>query len=269
MSLLELQLDGKNLTDDGLAEVARGFEDVLTSTNGVFYTKLQILNISGNDLTVQALAELSKSLRAASNDLEELDLSANRISIATPKDAIQWESFLMALEDCNKLRRLSLEGNDLGGSLPFEILARVYSLQCQRNAAARWHAPSFEIVSDGNTTVNDKLRSLSLDFNRTDSPLGFGDRGLPSITNIILTNTSMTDHGALFLSYVLEHHAGAPDMDEAECGIDFLSNDRRGSVGTKILRHASNMPEDTTDPTPVPSENGHRPDIPSVIPSSR
>lgn len=222
------------------------------------------MNISGNDLTVRALAELSSSLQAAANDLEDLDLSNNRISVTTSEDGLQWEKFLMALEKCNKLRRLNFEGNNFTGSLAFEILAKVYSRQCQRNAAVRWHASDFtlkELISEG-------IQALRLDSSDSDSSMALGDRGLPSVGNINFANTSMTDSGALFLSYVLELRVVRPDMEDAECGIDYLPNAQLGPIGTKILKHGSNFYEESGDPASNYAER-FRPEKPSIIPSSR
>lgn len=251
-------------------EVANGFEDVLASINGACHTRLQILNISGNDLTVRALSALSKTLRAASNDLEDLNLSGNKISVKSPDDAIQWESFLMALEDCCKLRRLNLEGNYLDGSLPFEILARSYARQCRRNATARWHSPSSEGSFSAVTALSDGLGGLAIESDELSRTRHPGHRGLPSINTIVLANTAINDQGALFLTDVLEHHVSGMDLDDMECGIEFLPNEQLGTVGTKILKHASNVYDDVPE-TVVPAavENGLRPEIPSIIPSSR
>jgi len=261
-SLLELQLDGKNLTDDGLIEVAKGFENVLISTNGVFHTRLQVLNISSNNLTVKALAALAASLRAASNDLEDLDLSGNSVSVVTTDDAMQWETFLMALEDCHKLRRLNLDGNNLNGSLPFETLTRTYAMQCRRNASARWHLPPFDNQASATSGLDGEFKNLAV--------IQSENRGLPGINNIILTNTAMTDQGALFLTYILEHHVGGTNLDDVECSIDFMPNEQLGPVGTKILKHASNMYDDGPGTVlAAASENVFRSDIPTIIPSSR
>lgn len=243
-------------------EVAQGFEDVLVSANGVFHTRLQILNISGNNLTVRGLAALATSLRAASNDLEDLDLSRNSISVVTPGEAIQWAEFLMSLEDCHKLRRLNLAGNNLVGSLPFEILAKTYAVQCRRNASARWHLPSFNHEYNSTPALDTEFAELAVTQPE--------HCGLPSINHIILNNTAMTDQGALFLTYILEHHVGGTDPDDVDCGIDFMPNEQLGQVGVKILKHASNMYDDEPGTVlPTAGESGYRSDIPSIIPSSR
>ena len=60
------------------------------------------------------------------NDLKDLDLSRNEIRVDTDSDALAWERFLSAFENCTTLRRLDLSGNPLGPR-GLEIFMRAYA----------------------------------------------------------------------------------------------------------------------------------------------
>lgn len=103
-----------------------------------------------------------------------------------------------------------------------------------------------------------------------ESPLMYATtRGLRSVPYIVLSNSEMTEAGALHLSYVLEiHHlperlltrvphakAGAPTQqllsyDESQCrGIIYLPNPLLGSAGSKVLELAEKMRDGYLDYT--------------------
>lgn len=96
-------------------------------------------------------------------------------------------------------------------------------------------------------------------LSQPESPLIYATtRGLRSVPYIVLSNSEMTEAGALYLSYILEvHHcpqslltrvphakAGAPTQqllsyDESQCrGIIYLPNPLLGSAGRKVLELA-------------------------------
>lgn len=90
--------------------------------------RLEELSLAFNAITAHGLKALREPVKLALNDLRDLDLSRNRISVATDEDALAWEDFLSVLKACTVLRRLDLSGNPLG-SRAFEILMRVYARQ--------------------------------------------------------------------------------------------------------------------------------------------
>ena len=87
---------------------------------------MEELDLADNDLTAQCLIPLSAVIRLGAEDLQDIDLSNNKISVLTDDDVIAWESFLTSLKDCSVLRRLDLSGNPLGPRA-FEVLVRAYS----------------------------------------------------------------------------------------------------------------------------------------------
>lgn len=87
---------------------------------------LEELCLKDNGLTVASLSGLTSVMDLVRNDLKDLDLSDNAISVNDPDDVIPWEGFLQSLSKCCVLRRLDLSGNQLG-TKAFEVLARVYA----------------------------------------------------------------------------------------------------------------------------------------------
>lgn len=123
---VELHIAGKNLGDDGFAEVVSG---LLTAMNGRCgappTTKLEELDVAGNSLTTASLARLADVIHHAAGDLKDLCLADNGIKVDTNEQAAEWEEFLKSFGRCEVLRRLDLSGNEMG-MRGFEILNRVY-----------------------------------------------------------------------------------------------------------------------------------------------
>ena len=87
--------------------------------------KLEELCFKGNQLTAQSLLALSQVVKLAANELRDLDLSDNLISIKTSEEAAAWEILLIAFSGCCVIRRIDFSGNPMGPRA-FEVLARVY-----------------------------------------------------------------------------------------------------------------------------------------------
>ena len=125
--MVEIDLRSKNLTDRGFAELSEGLTKALQHNEPLgSIVLLEELCLKANKLTVISLEHLTPIIELVANDLRDLDLSDNLISINDPDDVLSWESFLTALSRCCVLRRLDLSGNDLG-TKGFEVLARVYA----------------------------------------------------------------------------------------------------------------------------------------------
>lgn len=123
---VDLDVSGKLLTDDGFVEVTEALvKSIQYRDEHGQVVKLEELCLKGNELTASSLKPLAKVVALAADDLRDLDLSENRISITTSDDAAAWEDFLEALANCCVLRRIDFSGNNLG-SKAFEVLARVY-----------------------------------------------------------------------------------------------------------------------------------------------
>ncbi|KAI9654437.1 MAG: hypothetical protein M1831_005403 [Alyxoria varia] len=262
ISPLELNLEGKNLTDEGLSELAKGLLEALNT--GIVH--LQILHINQNGLTARSLAELAPCIRAAAEDLEDLDLSGNHITIKTIHDEDRWEYFLESFRYCGAIRRLDLSNNEMGDSRAFEILSRVYLRQF-RATKLTWEK---EITLGAKSPIFEEGYSLdkqvaALSVRDENIPQGtpsskskrdmhdFGARGLPAIPFIGLTNVSMKDGDTLFLSGVFQRHrwmqskvlmnqwGRAAPGGPAASRIALESNNFQ-ATGNKMLRLAETVP---------------------------
>lgn len=123
---MEIDVSGRNLTDEGLLEIANAL-----TKSAVFHDEhgkvvvLEELGLKGNQLTAGSLWALSRVVALSTHALRDLDLSDNLISIVTIEETAAWEVFLESFSACCALRRIDLSGNPLGPQA-FEILARVY-----------------------------------------------------------------------------------------------------------------------------------------------
>ena len=264
-SPLEINLEGKNLTDEGLFEVARGLEDALTFQDGSVQTRLLGLNVSQNALSVKSLSELAPSLEAAAPHLEDLDISGNSVVVETDDDSRHWETFLRSFRRCTAVKKLNLAGSNLSGSKAFEVLARVYSEQYAFNIAA-WEGSDFtgpiderpvgeELVSSVSVlTIKDNHNGFPPSSPQTKpSFFPFEGYGLPRVRNLDLSNTNMTDHGALFLSYVIDRHRwfqtavcqhgwGLPQNGVETSMIVSLPNEKMSTLGARLIALVEAVP---------------------------
>ena len=117
------------MTDEGFAEVASALVESLNYDGDQGrVVRLEELCLTNNRLSVTSLQALSPIIRLACNDLRDLDLSGNNITINTEAQVAIWEDFLMSFSPCCSLRRLDLSRNALG-TRAFEVLTRVYAKQ--------------------------------------------------------------------------------------------------------------------------------------------
>ena len=125
--VVEIDLRSKQLTDAGLIEVTTALAKSTqhTSPQGKVVL-LEELCLKDNGLTVASLSGLTSCMHLICDDLRDLDLSENSISVNDPDDVLLWEAFLQSLSQCSVLRRLDLSGNELG-TKAFEVLARLYA----------------------------------------------------------------------------------------------------------------------------------------------
>lgn len=268
-----LDLDGKSLTDEGCLAMIEGLEETLETHGGVSANKLEELHLRGNRLTTTSLRALAHVIELARFELVDIDLSDNNISVKTDEDANNWESFLKAFRGCRLLRRIDLSGNKLDGPRPFEILDRVYSKQPPVDPTqledAGGYANGFESGIDSNSDVaelTNRARDISI-TSPTDDPPTANDgmsagtvlkrrEGLRAVPYIILSDTAMTDAGALFFSYMIERHfypqqlmcslrpgPQAAQLDEYRqrnhCwGLVYLPNENLTETGLRLLGKA-------------------------------
>jgi len=220
---LELSLQGKNLTDEGLRAVAAGLEEALRLEDGSSSHRLIELNLSNNSLTIESLAALSTVISLAAYDIRDLDLSHNNIRVTTKGEATKWEEFLNSFRYCRVLRRIDLSDSDLSGSVAFEVLTRVYFKHSpvdptDLESPEDWYITT-ELPVDDNVSPSTKRKQLldlsKLSISKADehsiATLSAGTVlkrrcGLRSVPYIILSHTNMDDAGALHLSYILSQH---------------------------------------------------------------
>lgn len=117
------------MTDEGFAEVASALVESLNYDGDQGrIVRLEELCLTNNRLSATSLQALSPIIRLASNDLRDLDLSGNSITINTEAEVAIWEDFLMSFSSCCLLRRIDLSRNAWGPRV-FEVMIRVYAKQ--------------------------------------------------------------------------------------------------------------------------------------------
>ncbi|WEW60666.1 hypothetical protein PRK78_006153 [Emydomyces testavorans] len=125
---IELDLTGKLLTDEGLAEVADALMECIlfqdeNHPHGV--VRLTELSVKGNSLTVAAMEKLAPVVRLSNFTLMKLDISGNEINITNKAQRCNWRTFLKSFEGCFMLKSIDLSGNNLG-SAGFDGIAEAY-----------------------------------------------------------------------------------------------------------------------------------------------
>ncbi|KAI9838347.1 MAG: hypothetical protein M1819_005615 [Sarea resinae] len=181
---LELNADGRKLTDEGVNELAAGLQQALTFPESQKFVILEELHLAENSMTVFALDGLADVVRLAALDLKDLDLSGNDIKIETNKEAEIWETFLRSFRDSRVLRRLDLGNNPLGPRA-FEILARVY---------AKEESVAVSVFEDLRLEVETaKLETNSIVSSQPkESPVVIGKRRKSSVSEAIQAMTFIT-----------------------------------------------------------------------------
>ncbi|KAI9825399.1 MAG: hypothetical protein M1832_001129 [Thelocarpon impressellum] len=252
---IELHASGKRLGDEGLLAVVEGLRKALSCRDGPVTSRLEELGLSGNELTASSMRHLGGVIKLAADDLKDVDLSCNQITVATDEQATAWESFLRSFRKSSVLRRLDLSGNALG-SRAFEILARVYTREAPLDMSEVTPAEDEGGLQNG--------MEASLSPTSPHAPVANPERyavtrGIRSIPYIVLSDVAMTDTCALHLSVVLARHhllrdllARVPsaktglaaqhlDVYDAHSGcqgIVYLPNDTLGGAGMRVLELA-------------------------------
>ncbi|KAL9097169.1 MAG: hypothetical protein Q9165_000596 [Trypethelium subeluteriae] len=220
---LELDISGRKIDDEGLLEIISALDEVARDDGLGCCNKLEELNFSQNRFTTKSLAQLASVIRSAQFDLQVLDVSYNEISVKTDDEAQEWEAFLESFRHCYCLRRIDFSGNDLSGPRAFEVLARVYGRQIPADPAdLRIMSASVISVAESETAnILDKTKALSVEESTPESrsrvmsssrqSLSQGTYltrrcGLRSVPYLIFRDVSLTNAGALFLSYLVQHH---------------------------------------------------------------
>lgn len=213
------------------------------------------------------MPDLASFLRLTAEDLEELDLSHNKITITTA-DTQSWEEFLDSLTTCSALKKLQLSGNNIGGQASFEIFAKVYTRQ-YKDCLNSMRLSNLDIEAsrdkdaDGAASLDDKMINLALvetNGTRTASTcptsitVSSRLRGLAVIHTISLSDASITNAASLWLSYILEAQTRirhtlarlAEDVDAPADGgpssIIYLPDKTLSATAEKMLSHFAIKP---------------------------
>lgn len=265
---MELLLANKALTDGGWEEAARGLAEALSNEDPTARTRLATLNLSGNSLTTHSLPDLANIVRLSSDGLQELDLSGNNINVTTDEEAHQWKLFLDSLTNNSTLQLLNLSGNDLSGSLAWEIFAKCFADQFVQNHKALEHlADDADNLEDGTVEVATSMQNTAVSDDESGVPNSMNSanlvRGLPAVTSINLQRVNLMDAGAMWLSYSSGKHKWVQHRlttkhthSTRTAGIDYTLNEKLSTVGRKLLKYAEAVSYDpmaTMPPVPVHS----------------
>ncbi|KAA8649737.1 hypothetical protein EYZ11_009638 [Aspergillus tanneri] len=240
---LEIDVSGKELANEGLAQFiddlieCSKYRDA-DHTEGL--AKVTEIHLSGNKLTAQSLVKLGDVVALNSGELREFDLSNNDIQINTPEEKESWYKFLNSFSNCYMLKKLDLGSNPLGPA-GMEILARVYIksdldfLEDDADIIIGPKSDEEEVLADGIEALKIKagkdhdgqksgcckksphkgkflkqssrihVVSATAKANTPTELKRFAcTRGLRSIPYLILSNTSITNGGAVHLASMLE-----------------------------------------------------------------
>lgn len=239
------------MTDEGIHDISRGLEEALIQAQHEGRPTLNILKLSGNTLTCDSLYEISASVRLAAEEIQEIDLSNNEISVTTVEDAKQFSAFLQTLRHCKALKIINLSGNNLSGSLAWEAFARTYAAHFTDNKdvldrlADDFDGTDMNKISGGLTNLEIQRRDSAHEDSLQHGSLVVG---LPSIATFNIGNVNLTDSGALWLSSCIGKHNWVQDrlrqsqynqhLAPVHSGFTLLPNDKLSSTGLKLLKQA-------------------------------
>ncbi|RJE18917.1 leucine rich repeat protein [Aspergillus sclerotialis] len=126
--ILELDISGKKLTDDGLAlfiDDLIGCIKFRDNDHPDGAAKVTELLLHGNELTTASLPKIAEVVALSAGDLREFNISMNNIQVNTPEEKLIWQMFLESFNNCYLLKKLDFGDNRLG-TAGMEILARVF-----------------------------------------------------------------------------------------------------------------------------------------------
>ena len=176
--MIELDVSGKDLTDEGFFEVASALVGAITYDGDQGrVARLEELCLRSNRLTIASLQALAPVIQVSCCDLRDLDISDNQITISSDADVAIWEDFVTSFRKCCVLRRIDLSGNALGDRA-FEVMLRVYAKEEPLNFASPSDLVEAHHEEQSSTTeigsVTRKTKKLSLGSNSGDNT---GDEG--------------------------------------------------------------------------------------------
>lgn len=209
-------------------------------------------------------------------------MSSNNISVRSDEEAHQWESFLESFRDCRVLRLIDFSTNDLSSHRALEILARVY-FKHPAVDPSEFNNITIEPDDDGEVDTNELSRH-SLDTQTSfpeydlSKPMILKRRcGLRAVPYLILNDCSMTEPGALHLSYIISQHyypqhllsqvepaPVARALDELDhhshCwGLVYVPNETLTDNGARLLSLAEDKRKELSDSFTTPDDASEGP----------
>lgn len=218
-------MTGRLIGDEGIKLVCEALYEAITTN----VLKLEGLHISDNEITPAGLLHLGMVIRAAANQLRDLDLSNNKIGATNKKETVLLERFWIDIGEVRQLIRLDLSGNPLGNARSMEVLLRCYSRElplemdlCPIVLQGELEIPQPNSDEEGEPAhllIGKKpKRRARRSGNKEDIvpiPTGItvigvdpstNAKGLRSIPFIVLKNTNLDDGGSFFFSYIVFKH---------------------------------------------------------------
>lgn len=177
--MIELDVSGKDLTDEGFFEVAPALVEAISYDGDQGrVARLEELCLRSNRLTIASLQALTPVIEVSCSDLRDLDLSENQIAISSDADVAIWEDFLTSFRKCCVLRRIDLSGNALG-ERAFEVMVRVYAKEEPLDFVLPPDLEGAHHEEQSSTTeicgvVTRKMKKLSLGSNPDDHSIDEG-----------------------------------------------------------------------------------------------
>ncbi|KAK2739738.1 hypothetical protein FQN55_009328 [Onygenales sp. PD_40] len=175
---VEIDLTGKELTDDGFASFVGDLINCIQYRDGDHpngTVRLTELVLKGNKLTVASMKMLGAVVALSGDCLTYLDVSENCISVASRLEREVWKGFLEAFQGCYHLKKIDISGNPLGGG-GFDVFARVYTqsdldfVEPLANGGSNDHADA-----SGMAEINASLKSVNLGSGKENrKPVGNG-----------------------------------------------------------------------------------------------
>ncbi|KAF3490529.1 leucine rich repeat protein [Arthroderma uncinatum] len=125
---VELDLAGKDLTDDGLSVFIDDLIECMSYRDSEYpqgVVRLTELCLKGNKLSVISMMRLSEIIFLGSTTLVKVDISNNGVCIVSDFERQAWGAFLRSFQNCCVLKKVDFSGNRLG-SAGFDVLERIY-----------------------------------------------------------------------------------------------------------------------------------------------
>ncbi|KAJ6261227.1 hypothetical protein Dda_3895 [Drechslerella dactyloides] len=174
---VEIDASGRQLGPEGIALVC----DSLWELGRTKLSRVEEINLSGNDLTAACLRPLRRALSVCP-ELRDLDLSNNRIEITTPEDMKEWGYFLEGFANLKCLRRFDLSHNPLG-DIAVEIMFRTYAFEKEINIPCDFQSVKKMDPFDESLDANGSVESFDFHpvgghMNQNHPPIGHAINGV-------------------------------------------------------------------------------------------